>query len=66
MITASVTHINTRQDMSSFARAHENTPGINWSVQPGPGGTMIIVEHEAGRPVLAEASVTAAGTGVAA
>jgi hypothetical protein len=44
--------------MSRWTRAHENTPGINWSVQAGPGGTMIIVEHGADRAT--------AGTGVAA
>jgi hypothetical protein len=61
-----VTHINTRQDMSRWTRAHADTPGINWSVQAGPGGTMIIVEHEAGRPFLAGTSVTTAGTGATA
>jgi hypothetical protein len=52
-----VTPIYTKQDMSSFARAHEG-PGINWSVQAGPGGTMIITEREQDRSVLA-------GTGAA-
>jgi hypothetical protein len=40
-----VEHITTKQDMSRWARAHEGTPGINWSVFPGEGGTMIIVEY---------------------
>ena len=40
-----VTHITTRQDMSRWTRAHADAPGINWSVEPGPGGTMLIVEH---------------------
>lgn len=40
-----ITHITTKQDMSRWVRAHADMPGINWSVFPGPGGTMIIVEH---------------------
>ncbi|MGH3126005.1 MAG: hypothetical protein ACRDND_33935, partial [Streptosporangiaceae bacterium] len=45
--TAGIAHITTRQDMSRWARAHEDVPGIRWSVFPGPGGTMVIVEHAA-------------------
>jgi hypothetical protein len=41
-----ITEINTKQDMSRWTRAHEKVPGIRWSVFAGPGGTMIIVEHE--------------------
>jgi hypothetical protein len=44
-----ITQIATKQDMSRWTRAHSDTPGINWSVYPGPGGTMIIVEHEEDR-----------------
>ena len=40
-----IAHITTKQDMSRWTRAHADTPGINWSVFAGPGGTMIIVEH---------------------
>jgi hypothetical protein len=40
-----IAHITTKQDMSRWTRAHADMPGINWSVFPGPGGTMIIVEH---------------------
>jgi hypothetical protein len=40
-----VAHITTKQDMSRWTRAHADAPGITWSVYPGPGGTMIIVEH---------------------
>ncbi len=40
-----VAHITTKQDMSRWTRAHADAPGITWSVFPGPGGTMIIVEH---------------------
>jgi hypothetical protein len=43
-VPVSVTQINTRHDMSSWVRAHADAPGINWSVTPGPGGTMIIAE----------------------
>ena len=47
MITGitNVAHITTKQDMSRWTRAHADSPGITWSVFPGPGGTMIIVEH---------------------
>ncbi len=47
-----ITQINTKQDMSRWTRAHENAPGIHWSVFAGPGGTMIIVEHEEDRASL--------------
>jgi hypothetical protein len=47
-----ITQINTKQDMSRWTRAHEKTPGIRWSVFAGPGGTMIIVEHEEDRSAL--------------
>jgi len=40
-----ITHITTKQDMSRWTRAHADAPGIRWSVYPGPGGTMIIVEY---------------------
>jgi hypothetical protein len=40
-----IAHITTKQDMSRWARAHADVPGIKWSVFPGPGGTMIIVEY---------------------
>jgi hypothetical protein len=40
-----IAHITTKQDMSRWTRAHADAPGITWSVFPGPGGTMIIVEH---------------------
>lgn len=54
MITGvtSVTHIGTKQDMSRWTRAHADSAGLNWSVHPGPGGTMVIVEHEADRSSL--------------
>ena len=44
-----IAHITTKQDMSRWVRAHADLPGIKWSVFPGPGGTMIIVEHEEDR-----------------
>lgn len=44
-----ITEICTKQDMSRWTRAHADVPGITWSVYPGPGGTMIIVEHEENR-----------------
>ena len=40
-----IAHITTKQDLSRWARAHADVPGIRWSVFPGPGGTMIIVEY---------------------
>jgi hypothetical protein len=47
-----ITEINTKQDMSCWARAHEKVAGIPWSVIAGPGGTMIIVEHGEDRASL--------------
>jgi hypothetical protein len=47
-----VTHIATRQDMAHWTREHADAPGINWSVEPGPGGTMLIVEHTRDRSSL--------------
>jgi hypothetical protein len=44
-----ITQLNCKQDMSRWTRAHADAPGINWSVYPGPGGTMIVVEHEEDR-----------------
>jgi hypothetical protein len=53
-----ITEINTKQDMSRWTRAHEKVPGIPWSVFAGPGGTMIIVEHEEDRASLRESNVS--------
>ncbi len=40
-----IIEITTKQDLARFARAHEHGP-INWSTRPGPGGTLIITEHD--------------------
>lgn len=53
MAALAVTHIATKQDMSRWTRAHADAPGINWSVQAGPGGTMIITELAGDRCTLA-------------
>lgn len=53
MNVVSVTECYTKQEMSRWTRAHADASGINWSVYPGPGGTMIIVEHEENRAILA-------------
>lgn len=53
-----VTHITTKQDISRWARAHADAPGLNWSVEPGPGGTMLIVEHAHDRARLTRPQVT--------
>jgi hypothetical protein len=47
-----VTNITTKQDMARWTREHTDAPGINWSVQPGPSGTMLIVEHTRDRSSL--------------
>ena len=65
-----VAHITTKQDMSRWTRAHADAPGITWSVFPGPGGTMIIVEHAEDRcshsgPGAAEQSADARRTATA-
>ena len=53
-----ITHITTKQDMSRWVRAHADVPGIRWSVLPGPGGTMIIVEYAEDRCALNMANVS--------
>jgi hypothetical protein len=53
-----IAHISTKQDMSRWARAHADVPGIKWSVSPGPGGTMIIVEYAEDRSSLDRANVS--------
>jgi hypothetical protein len=50
----SVTHFTTKSCMSRWTRAHADAAGINWSVYPAAGGTMIVVEHEADRSALPE------------
>jgi hypothetical protein len=47
-----VTHITTKQDMARWTREHADAPGLRWSVVPGPGGTMLIVEHSRDRAAL--------------
>lgn len=47
-----ITEFYTKSDMSRWTRAHADSPTINWSVFPGPGGTMIVVEHEASRSTV--------------
>jgi hypothetical protein len=54
-----VTHIATKQDMARWTRAHADAPGITWSVEPGPGGTMLIVEHTRDRSTLARPEAAA-------
>lgn len=46
---ASITHVTTKQDLARFTRAHANDPAITWSVQAGPGGTLVITEHDGPR-----------------
>jgi len=53
-----IAHITTKQDMSRWTRAHADVAGIKWSVFPGPGGTMIIVEHAEDRSALNMADVS--------
>jgi hypothetical protein len=55
-----IAHITTKQDMSRWTRAHAESPGINWSVYAGPGGTMIIVEHDEDRCSASRASAAVA------
>ena len=53
-----IAHITTKQDMSRWVRAHADVPGIKWSVFPGPGGTMIIVEYAEDRRSVDRADVS--------
>jgi hypothetical protein len=57
-----IAHITTKQDMSRWTRAHADMPGINWSVFPGPGGTMIIVESAEDRCSLNRANASPENT----
>jgi len=57
-----ISHITTKQDMSRWTRAHADMPGITWSVFPGPGGTMIIVEHAEDRCSLNRAGAAPEAT----
>ena len=54
-----IAHITTKQDMSRWTRAHADVPGIRWSVFPGEGGTMIIVEYAEDRCSLNREDVSA-------
>ena len=56
-----ITEFYSKQDMSRWTRAHADAPRINWSVLPGPGGTMIVLEHEADRSTLAAKPVVTTG-----
>lgn len=40
-----ITEIDTKQDLSRFTRAHADGP-ITWETEAGPGGTIIVIEHE--------------------
>jgi hypothetical protein len=57
-VITEITHITTKQDYSRWTRAHADVPGIKWSVFPGEGGTMIIVEYAEDRKSLTKANVT--------
>lgn len=61
-----IAHITTKQDMSRWTRAHADVPGIKWSVFPGPGGTMIIVEHAEDRCSVTRANGAAGEAGTVA
>jgi hypothetical protein len=57
-VITEIAHITTKQDMSRWTRAHADVPGIKWSVFPGPGGTMIIVEYAEDRCSLNRVNVS--------
>lgn len=40
------TTITSKTDLARWVRAHEEADPHLWSVQAGPGGTMIITEEE--------------------
>lgn len=61
-----ITEFYTKSDMSRWTRAHAEAPGITWSVFPGPGGTMIVVEHEKDRSSLTPTSAPVASEPVSA
>ncbi|HEY1700986.1 MAG TPA: hypothetical protein VGG75_14845 [Trebonia sp.] len=45
-----IAHLQSKQDMSRWTRAHADADVISWSVYPGPGGSMVIVDHDGARP----------------
>jgi hypothetical protein len=55
-----ITHFHEKSDMSRWTRAHAGAETINWSVFPGPGGTMIVVEYEGDREDFLAAQAAAA------
>jgi hypothetical protein len=57
-VTAVTHHIVSQQDMSHWTRDHADHPGIPWSVQAGPGGTMVIVVHGQDRAAAAPSDQT--------
>lgn len=61
-----ITEFYTKSDMSRWTRAHADSLGITWSVFPGPGGTMIVVEHEKDRSSLTPAPAPVAPKAVSA
>jgi hypothetical protein len=40
-----IIEINSKTDLSRFTRAHADGP-ITWETQDGPGGTIIVIEHD--------------------
>lgn len=60
-----ITHFHEKSDMSRWTRAHADAQTINWSVFPGPGGTMIVVEYEGDREDFLAAQAAAAAQGEA-
>lgn len=40
-----IIEIASKTDLARFARAHEEGP-VTWETQDGPGGTIIVIEHD--------------------
>ena len=57
-----VTLISTRADLARWTRAHTEAPGLHWSVEAGPGGTMLIAEHVRDRSSQSRTAATSTRT----
>jgi len=44
-VSERVTEIRSKGDLWRFALSHQSGP-LNWTTEPGPGGTIIVTEHE--------------------
>lgn len=46
MTTAHITTPSGEGGLSNWTRQHADSPVINWTTRPGPGGTLLITEPD--------------------